>query len=116
MADMYVREIVARHVVLVSLVSDRDVRFTSRFWKKFHEELGTRFHFSTTFHLQADGQSECNIQTLEDMLRACVIDFGRSWDSYLPLAEFAYNNIYHYSIGAPPFELLYGQRCHTAVC
>ena len=50
------------------------------------------------------------------MLRACVIDFGRSWDSHLPLAEFAYNNSYHSSIGALPFELLYGQKCRTLVC
>ncbi|CAH1418427.1 unnamed protein product [Lactuca virosa] len=116
LADVYVREIVSRHGVPVSIVSDRDVSFTSRFWQKFHEELGTRLHFSTTFHPQTDGQSERTIQTLEDMLRACVIDFGGSWDSHLPLAEFAYNNNYHSSIGAPPFELLYGRRCRTPVC
>nr|KAJ0200734.1 hypothetical protein LSAT_V11C600310350 [Lactuca sativa] len=98
LADIYVREIVARHGVLVSVVSDRDVRFTSRFWKRFHDEMGTRLHFSTAFHPQTDGQCERTIQTLEDMLRACVLDFGGSWDTYLPLAEFSYNNSYHASI------------------
>ena len=73
-------------------------------------------YFSTTFHPQTDGQSAWTIRTLEDMLRACVIDFGGSWDSHLPLAEFAYNNNYHSSIGAPPFELLYGRKCRTPVC
>ena len=86
LADLYIREIVARHGVPFSIVLDRDVRFTSRFWQNFHEELGTQLHFSTSYHLQKDGQSERNIQTLEDMLRSCVIDFGGSWDSYLPLS------------------------------
>ena len=116
LADVYVHEIVARHGVPVSIFSDRDVRFTSHFWKKFHEELGTRLHFSTTFHSQTDGQSEWTIQTLEDKLRACVIDFGGTWDSHLPLAEFAYNNNYHSIIGAPPVELLYERRYRTSIC
>ena len=116
LADIYIREIVARHGVPVSVISDRDVRFTSRFWKRFHDELGTRLHFSTAFHPQTDGQSERTIQTLEDMLRACVLDFGGSWDTYLPLAEFSYNNSYHASIDRPPFEMLYGRRCRTPIC
>lgn len=116
LVDIYVREIVARHGVPVSVVSDRDVRFTSRFWKRFHDEMGTRLHFSTAFHPQTDGQSERTIQTLEDMLRACVLDFGGSWDTYLPLAEFSYNNSYHASINRPPFEMLYGRKCRTPIC
>ncbi|KAL4561750.1 hypothetical protein LXL04_033924 [Taraxacum kok-saghyz] len=116
LADIYVREIVARHGVPVSIVSDRDTRFTSRFWEKFHTELGTRLHFSTAFHPQTDGQSKRTIQTLEDMLRACAIDFGGSWDRHLPLAEFAYNNSYHSSIGVPPYEMLYGRKCRTPIC
>ena len=76
LADIYVREVVARHGVPVSVVSDRDIRFTSSFWKRCHDEMGTRLHFSTTFNPQTDGQSERTIQTLEDMLRACVLDFG----------------------------------------
>ncbi|KAJ9541664.1 hypothetical protein OSB04_028170 [Centaurea solstitialis] len=77
---------------------------------------GTELHFSTAYHPQTDGQSERTIQTLEDMLRACVLDFGGSWDTYLPLAEFSYNNSYHSSIGMPPFEMLYGRRCRTPIC
>ncbi|KAJ9545069.1 hypothetical protein OSB04_024776 [Centaurea solstitialis] len=116
LADIYVKEIVARHGVPVTIISDRDVRFTSRFWSKFHEDLGTKLQLSTAFHPQTDGQSERTIQTLEDMLRACVLDFGGSWDTYLPLAEFSYNNSFHASIGMPPYEMLYGRRCRTPVC
>ncbi|KAJ9541992.1 hypothetical protein OSB04_028498 [Centaurea solstitialis] len=116
LADIYVQEIVARHGVPVTIISDRDVRFTSRFWSKFHEDLGTKLQLSTAFHPQTDGQSERTIQTLEDMLWACVLDFGGSWDTYLPLAEFSYNNSYHASIGMPPYEMLYGRRCRTPVC
>lgn len=86
------------------------------FWKKFHEEMGTRLLLSTAYHPQTDGQSERTIQTLEDMLRACVLDFGGSWDKYLPLVEFSYNNSYHSSIGMPPYEMLYGRRCRTPIC
>ena len=64
------------------------------FWRTLHAELGTRFDLSTAFHPQTDGQSERTIQVLEDMLRACVIEFGGHWDNFLPLAEFSYNNIY----------------------
>ena len=85
-AEIYGREVLAHHGVPVSVVSDRDVRFTSRFWKRFHDDMGIRLYFNTTFYPQADGQSEQTIQTLEDMLCACVLDFGGSWDTYLPLA------------------------------
>ncbi|KAJ9545001.1 hypothetical protein OSB04_024708 [Centaurea solstitialis] len=116
LVDIYAKEIVARHDVPVTIISDRDVRFTSRFWERFHQDLGTRLQFSTAFHPQTDGQSERTIQTLEDMLRACVLDFGGSWDTYLPLAEFSYNNSFHASIGMPPYEMLYGRRCRTPIC
>ncbi|KAD3066571.1 hypothetical protein E3N88_34451 [Mikania micrantha] len=116
MAEIYVREIVSRHGVPVTIISDRDTRFTSRFWRNFQEELGTKLLLSTAYHPQTDGQSERTIQTLEDMLRACIIDFGGSWDDYLPLAEFSYNNSYHSSIGMPPYEMLYGRKCRTPVC
>ncbi|KAJ9552566.1 hypothetical protein OSB04_016611 [Centaurea solstitialis] len=76
LAELYVKEVVRRHGVPVSIISDRDTRFTSRFWERFHADMGTRLHFSTAYHLQTDGQSERTIQTLEDMLRACVLDFG----------------------------------------
>ncbi|GJV69104.1 putative reverse transcriptase domain-containing protein [Tanacetum coccineum] len=70
----------------------------------------------TTYHPETDGQSERTIQTLEDMLRACVIDFGKGWDKHLPLVEFSYNNSYHASIKAAPFEALYGRKCRSPVC
>ncbi|KAD3068885.1 hypothetical protein E3N88_36765 [Mikania micrantha] len=116
LSELFVKEIVARHGVPVSIVSDRDTRFTSRFWKQFHDAMGTRLNISTAYHPQTDGQLERTIQTLEDMLRACIIDFGGSWDDHLPLVEFSYNNSYHSSIGMPPYEALYGRRCRTPVC
>ncbi|KAK5773241.1 hypothetical protein PVK06_049546 [Gossypium arboreum] len=116
LARLYVAEIVRLHGVPVSIISDRDPRFTSRFWKKLQEALGTRLDFSTAFHPQTDGQSERVIQILEDMLRGCIIDFRGSWKDYLPLAEFAYNNSYQASIQAAPYEALYGRRCRTPTC
>ncbi|GJV68766.1 putative reverse transcriptase domain-containing protein [Tanacetum coccineum] len=79
------------------------------------EALGTKLHMSTAYHLETDGQSECTIQTLEDMLRACVMDFGGSWDTHLPLVEFSYNNSYHTSVKCAPFEALYGRKCRSPV-
>ncbi|GJS00881.1 putative reverse transcriptase domain-containing protein [Tanacetum coccineum] len=80
------------------------------------EALGTNLDMSTAYHPQTDGQSERTIQTLEDMLRACVIDFRSSWDRHLPLVEFSYNNSYHTSIKAAPYEALYGRKCRSPVC
>ncbi|GJR36222.1 putative reverse transcriptase domain-containing protein [Tanacetum coccineum] len=71
---------------------------------------------STAYHPQTDGQSERTIQTLEDMLRACIIDFGKSWDNHLPLVKFSYNNSYHSILKSLPFEALYGQKCRSPVC
>ncbi|GJZ09986.1 reverse transcriptase domain-containing protein [Tanacetum coccineum] len=84
---LYMKEIVARHGIPVSIISDRDSHFTSRVWQSLHKALGTQLDLSTAYHPQTDGQSERTIQTLEDMLRACVIDFGNGWDRHLPLAE-----------------------------
>ncbi|GJU48991.1 putative reverse transcriptase domain-containing protein [Tanacetum coccineum] len=92
LAILYINEIVARHGVPVSIISDRD-----------------------TYHLETDGQSERTIQTLEDMLRACAIDFGGNWDTHLPLVEFSYNNSYHSSVKCAPFESLYGRKCQTPI-
>ncbi|GJW22025.1 putative reverse transcriptase domain-containing protein [Tanacetum coccineum] len=89
LARLYLNEIVARH--------------------------GTRLDMSTTYHPQTDGQSERTIQTLEDMLRACVLDFGGSWDVHLPLVEFSYNNSYHSSVRCAPFEALYGRKCRSPI-
>ena len=115
-ARVYIERIVSLHGIPVSIVSDRGPQFTSRFWRKLHEELGTRLDFSTAFHPQTDGQFERTIQTLEDMLRMCVMDFGGQWDWHLPLVEFAYNNSYHASIGMAPYEALYGRKCRSPVC
>ncbi|GKA79751.1 putative reverse transcriptase domain-containing protein [Tanacetum coccineum] len=95
LARLYLNEIVARHGVPILIISDRDSRFTSRFWQSMQEALGTRLDMSMAYHPQTDGQSERTIQTLEDMLRACVLDFRGSWDVHLPLVEFSYNNSYH---------------------
>ena len=78
--------------------------------------MGSEIRLSTAYHPQTDGQSERTIQTLEDMLRSCIIDFGGSWEDHLPLIEFAYNNSYHSSIQAAPYEVLYGRKCRTPLC
>ncbi|GKD26476.1 putative nucleotidyltransferase, ribonuclease H [Tanacetum coccineum] len=83
---------------------------------RLQKAWGTRLKFSTTFHPQTDGQSERTIQTLEDMLRACALEWTGSWDEYLCLVEFAYNNSWHASIKAAPFELLYGRKCRAPIC
>ncbi|GJR98607.1 putative reverse transcriptase domain-containing protein [Tanacetum coccineum] len=84
--------------------------------RSFQKALGTDISMSTAYHPETDGQSERTIQTLEDMLRACVIDFGKGWVKHLPLAEFSYNNSYHASIKVAPYEALYGQKCRSPVC
>nr|GEW47943.1 putative reverse transcriptase domain-containing protein [Tanacetum cinerariifolium] len=84
--------------------------------KAFQKAMGARLDMSTAYHLETDGQSETIIQTLEDMLRACMIDFGNGWERHLPLVEFSYNNSYHASIKAAPFEALYGQKCRSPIC
>ncbi|KAA3483679.1 reverse transcriptase [Gossypium australe] len=116
LAKLYVAEIVRLHGVPVSIISDRDPRFTSQFWKALHQALGTKLDFTTAFHPQSDGQSERVIQVLEDMLRGCVIDFRGSWEEYLLLVEFAYNNSYQASIRMAPYEALYGRKCRTPTC
>ena len=92
LAELYIREIVRLHGVPVSIISDRDPRFTSRFWGKLQEALGTRLNFSTTFHPQTNGQLEIVIQVLEDMVRSCMIDYEGSWDRHIFLVEFVYIN------------------------
>ncbi|GJU53737.1 putative reverse transcriptase domain-containing protein [Tanacetum coccineum] len=113
---MYLKEVVTRHGIPVSIICDRDPRFASNFWRSLQKALGTSLDMSTAYHPQTDGQSERTIQTLEDMLRACVIDFGNGWVKHLPLVEFSYNNSYHASIKAAPFEALYGRKCRSPVC
>ncbi|KAA0046085.1 pol protein [Cucumis melo var. makuwa] len=115
-AQLYMSEIVRLHGMPVSIVSNRDARFTSKFWKGLQTAMGTRLDFSTAFHPQTDGQTERLNQVLEDMLRACALEFPGSWDSHLHLMEFAYNNSYQATIGMAPFEALYGKCCRSPVC
>ncbi|GKD36623.1 putative reverse transcriptase domain-containing protein [Tanacetum coccineum] len=84
---LYIKEIVSRHRVLISIISDRDSHFTSRFWQSLQNALGTQLDMSTAYHPETDGQSERTIQTLEDMLRACVVDFGKGWEKQLSLCR-----------------------------
>ena len=104
-AKLYVNEIVRLHGAPVSIVSDRNPRFTSRFWPSLQQAMGTTLKFNTIFHPQTNGQSKRTIQTLEDMLRACMLDFKGNWDDYITLIEFAYNISYQTSIGTKyPFR------------
>ena len=116
LTELCIKEIVQLHGIPISIISDRDPRFTSRFWGKLQEALGTRLNFSTAFYPQTDGQSERVIQILGDMLRSCVIDYEGSWDSHIPLVEFVYNNSFQSSIGIAPYEALYGRKCRTPLC
>ncbi|GAU42667.1 hypothetical protein TSUD_398730 [Trifolium subterraneum] len=115
-AEIFLEEIVKLHGVPLSIVSDRDPTFTSHFWRAFQKTMGTRLRMSTSNHPQTDGQSERTIQTLEDMLRACILEDGGNWSKHLHLIEFAYNNSYHASIGMAPYEALYGRKCRTPLC
>ena len=104
------------HRAPVSIVSDRDLRFTAHFWKSFQKAMGTRLTMSTAFHPQTYGQFERTIEMLEDMLRACVLDHKGSWEENFPLVEFAYNNSYQASIQMTPYEALYGRLCRSPLC
>ena len=115
LAELYVQHIVRLHGVPKSIVSDRDTRFTSKFWGCLQVAIGTRLKFSSIFHLQTDGQSEKTIQILKDMLRVCLINFSRSWEKYLPLVEFAYNNSFQSTVGMAPYEALYGRKYRLLV-
>nr|GFB64179.1 putative reverse transcriptase domain-containing protein [Tanacetum cinerariifolium] len=116
LAMIYLKEVVTRHGIPVSIISDRDSRFASNFRRSLQNALGNRLDMSTAYHPKTDGQSERTIQTLKDMLRACVIDFGKGWVNHLPLVEFSYNNSYHATIKAAPFEALYARKCRSPVC
>jgi transposase InsO family protein len=94
-------------------VSDRGSQFTAHFWEHLHKGLGTSLVRSIAYHPQTDGQTERVNAILEDMLRACVLSSRGSWESWVPLAEFAYNNSYQESIKMAPFEALYGRKCRT---
>jgi hypothetical protein len=113
LAELYMARIVCLHGVPKKIVSDRGSQFTSRYWKKLHKSLDTRLNFSSAYHPQTNGQTERTNQVLEDMLRACALQHGGSWDKSLPYAEFSYNNSYQASLKMSPFEALYGRKCRT---
>jgi hypothetical protein len=113
LAELYMTQIVYLHGVPKKIVSDRGSQFTSRFWKKLHECLDTQLNFSSAYHPQTDGQTERTNQVLEDMLKACALKHGGSWEKSLSYAEFSYNNSYQASLKMSPFEALYGRKCRT---
>ena len=110
---MYLDRIVRLHRVPKTIISDRGTQFIAHFWEQLHESLGTKQICCSSYHPQTDGQTERVNQIVEDMLRACIIHFDKSWDKCLALAEFSYNNSYQASLKMAPFEALYGRRCHT---
>jgi hypothetical protein len=112
-AEVYLDQIVRLHGVPNTIISDRGAQFIARFWEQLQSALGTKLIRSSAYHPQTDGQTERVNQILEDMLRACIINYGTSWDKCLALAEFSYNNSYQSSLQMAPFEPLYGQRCRT---
>ena len=103
------------HGILLYIISDRGAQLTSTFWRSFQKWLGTKVKLSTAFHPQMDSQAEHTIQTLEDMLRDCIIDFKGNWDKHLSLIEVSYNNTYHSSISMAPYEAFYGRICRSPI-
>jgi hypothetical protein len=113
LAELYIARIVSLHGTPKWIILDRGSQFTSRFWKSFHENMDLKLNFGSAYHPQTDGQTERTNQVLEDMLRACALRHGGSWDKSLPYAEFSYNNSYQASLKMSPFEALYGRKCRT---
>jgi hypothetical protein len=112
-AEIYIDQIVRLLGIPRTIVSDRGAQFVARFWEQLQKSLGTTMIRSSAYHPQTDGQTERVNQILEDMLRACVLHYGKNWDKWLSLAEFSYNNSYQSSLKMAPFEALYGRRCRT---
>jgi transposase InsO family protein len=110
LAKLYIANIIKLHGVPSRIVSDGGTQFTSRFWKSLHKAMGSKLDFSSAYHPQTDGQTERVNQILEDMLRACILTYGKHWEQSLPYAEFSYNNSYQANLGMSPFEALYGRK------
>jgi hypothetical protein len=111
LAELYISRIVYLRGVPKKIVSDRRMQFNLTFWGSLHETLDTQLHFSSAYHPQTDGQTERVNQILEGMLRACAMQYGRSWDKSLLYVKFSYNNSYQESLKMAPFKMLYGRRC-----
>jgi hypothetical protein len=108
--DTYMKEVARLHGIPKTIVSDRDPKFTSKFWKGLFKGFRTNLNFSTTYHPESDGQTERVNQVIEDMLRMYVMEKPYKWEYYLHLVEFAYNNGYQASLKMSPFEALYGKK------
>jgi hypothetical protein len=112
-AEIYLDKIVHLHEIPRTIISNRGAQFVARFWEQLQHALGTKLIRSSSYHPQIDGQTERVNQILEDMLRACIVQYDKNWDKCLSLAEFSYNNSYQTSLKMAPFEALYGRRCRT---
>jgi hypothetical protein len=112
-AEIYLDQIVHLHGIPKMIISDRGAQFIARFWEQLQFALGTKLIRSSAYHPQTDGQTERINQILEDMLRACVLQYDKNWDKCLSLVEFSYNNNYQTSLKMAPFEALYGRRCRN---
>jgi transposase InsO family protein len=115
LAKFYMSRIVCLHGVSKKIVSGRGTQFTSRFWERLHETLDTQLCFSSAYQPQTDGQTERVNQILEDMMRACALQYERSWDKSLSYAEFSYNNSYQESLKMALFQMVYGRRYQTSL-
>jgi hypothetical protein len=113
LAELYMFQFVCLHGVPKKIMPDKGSQFTSKFWEKLHESMDIKLNFFSAYHPQTNGQIERTNQILEDMLRACTLKYGKSWDKSLPYAEFSYNNSYQVSIKMAPFEALYARQCTT---
>jgi hypothetical protein len=114
-ADIFIREVARLHRIPKMIMSKRDPKFTSNFWKGLFKGFRTNLNFSTDYHPESDGQTERVNRVIEDILRMYVMDKPSIWEDYLHLVEFAYNNGYHASLKMSPFEALYGRKCNTPV-
>jgi transposase InsO family protein len=112
-AEIYLDQIIRLHGVPKTIISDRGTQFIARFWEQLQYALGTKLIRSSAYHPQTDGQMERINQILENMLRACVLQYDKNWNKCLSLAKFSYNNSYQTSLKMAPFEALYGHRCRT---
>lgn len=116
LARLYIDNIVLLHGVPKEIISDWDPLFTSHSWSAFLKAVGMEIKLSTMYHPHTNGQGELTIQVLEDLLRACTLDWGGDWEQHLPLVEFTYNNPYQANMGLAPFKALYGRPCRSPTC